>query len=339
VIGPSPGRSPDKKSPSSPPGDRIRPATGPKDAPPAALPKNEALPAQAWRAHGEGRLGHSDGWRGHGTSDAPADTPPAGASLRSAASQPAASQPPGGWRPHRDEASQAGKPVFIVPGDGRITITSDDPEAVRQMEELLRAFSPPRGIVARNYGVYPLQNAKASTVGPVLQGMFRRMPGANGRGYGSVVIVPDDRLNALVVYANRTDRTAIESLLKVLDSSEMPESLMSDRIQMLPVKNTNAARMQRMLQDLYGTHLAPISVEEKTNSLVVMAAPATFAEIKRVVELLDSSAGGHSARTIEILRLKSASAERVEQALNIILREHGQRRPSTYSRGRPRVGG
>ena len=300
VVGPSPGRSPDKKSPDkrgadkksppSPPGDRIRPAAGPNQTPPAALPKNEAVP-------------------------------------------------PEGWRPHRDEASQAGRPVFLVPGEGRITITSDDPEAVRQVEELLRAFSQPRGIVARNYGVYMLQNAKASAVGPVLQGMFRRMPGSGSRGYGSVVIVPDDRLNALVVYANRTDRATIESLLRVLDSSEMPESLMSDRIQMLPVKNTNAVRMQRMLQDLYGTQLAPISVEEKTNSLIVMAAPATFAEIKRVVELLDSSAGGQSARTIEILRLHTASAERVEQALNIILREAPRRTRGPTPRTRPRAGG
>jgi type II secretory pathway component GspD/PulD (secretin) len=140
-----------------------------------------------------------------------------------------------------------------------------------------------------------------------------------------------------VVYANRTDRATIESLIKVLDSPEVPEMLASDRVQMLPVKNTSALRMERMLQDLYGAQMGSISVEEKTNSLIVMASPATFEQIKQVVELLDTTAGGKSGRTIEIIRLRSASSERVEQALNIILREHGQRRPGTYSRSRPRA--
>jgi type II secretory pathway component GspD/PulD (secretin) len=72
----------------------------------------------------------------------------------------------------------------------------------------------------------------------------------------------------------------------------MPEPLAFDRLQMIPVKNTSAAVMERMLHDLYGNQIESVSIEERTNSLIVMTSPAMFEQIKRVVDLLDEQAGG-----------------------------------------------
>ena len=129
-----------------------------------------------------------------------------------------------------------------------MTITSDDPAALRQFETLLRTMSRHRSIVGRNYAVFLLRNAKAPEVAATLQQIFRTRCDVQRRGryvqpqplvprLAAVVIVPDERLNAIVAYANRTDRAAIEGLLKVLDSADLPESLVAERLQIIPIEN------------------------------------------------------------------------------------------------------
>jgi len=188
-------------------------------------------------------------------------------------------------------------------------------------------LSRQRGVVGRNYNIFLLRHAKASSVATTLQQVFRAMPGTY-RTTGAVVVVPDDRLNAIVAYANRTDRATIESLLKVLDTDEMPESLAADRLHLIPIKNTNAEKIVETLSTMFRSHVDSFSVEETTNSVVVVASPQTTEEVKRVADMLDEAAGKESARSVEIVPLRKTKSERVEQALEVLLknRPRGRRR-------------
>jgi type II secretory pathway component GspD/PulD (secretin) len=191
---------------------------------------------------------------------------------------------------------------------------------VAQFEELLRALSRQRGTVGRNYSVYLLENAKASSVAQTLQQVFRRVPTSWRSTGGSVVFVPDDRLNAIVAYATRADRATIESLIKVLDTSEVPESLAADRMHLIPIKNTSAARIEQILRDMFRNQVEALSVEATTNSLVVMASDPLVEEITRVVNTLDEAAGSDPSRNVTIVPLKKASSDRVQKALDVILK-------------------
>lgn len=210
-----------------------------------------------------------------------------------------------------------------------MTISSEDPEALRHFEEMLRALAERRGTVGRNYSVYLLRNAKASEVASTLQRLFRTMPGAERR-LGSAIVVPDERLNAVVVYANRTDRATVEGLLKVLDSAEVPETLGSQRLTLIPIKNTHAQQIARILRELYRAQSEAFSVEEATNSLVVMAQPALVEEIRLIAERLDEAAGSEAAQGTHIVPLQKTNAQRMQRALNVLLQE----RPRYRSSGR-----
>lgn len=269
----------------------IRQAAGPEGAPGKPIPKNEVRASAAQK-----------------NSDSPKPPPKA----------PAADAP---------------KPVIVVPGEGTVTISSDDPTALNQLEMLLRTMSQQRGAIGRNYSVYLLRNAKAASVAATLQQVFRILPGGAGRGLGrttlrgglsgaaSVVIVPDERLNAIVAYANRTDRLTIESLLKVLDTADMPEPLAADRLQLIPIKNAGAEKIMQSLMTMFRSHVDGFSVEETTNSVVVIAAPETVEEIKRVANILDEAAGSKASREVEIVPLRKIKSEQVERALEIILKQ------------------
>jgi type II secretory pathway component GspD/PulD (secretin) len=224
----------------------------------------------------------------------------------------------------KGQAGDAAKPVIVVPGEGGVTITSDDPAALAQFEALLRALSRQRGAIGRNYNIFLLRNAKASAVATTLQQVFRTLPGTY-RGPGSVVVVPDDRLNAIVAYANRTDRATIESLLKVLDTAELPDSLSAERLRLIPIKNTSAEKIMQTLTTMFRSQVEGFSVEDTTNSVVVMAAPQTVEEIKRVANMLDEAAGSESSRSVEVVPLRKVKSDQVEKALDVILRSRSRR--------------
>jgi len=137
--------------------------------------------------------------------------------------------------------------------------------------------------------------------------------------------VPDDRLNAIVAYGNRADRQTIENLVKVLDTAEVPESMTADRMHFIPVKNTSAARIEEIMRTLFRSQVDAFGVEETTNSLVVMGSDPLAEEIGRVVKSLDEAAGSDPSRTVTIVPLRKASSERVQKALDIILKSRGTR--------------
>ena len=257
-------------------------------------------------------------------------------------------------------------PIIVAPGDDRITIMSDDPEAIAQFESLLRALSPPSGSKGREIIVYPLHSASSTVVAELLQKMFRRS------GFGdssSVIVEADQRLNAIVVYAGRNDRAAIERLLKMLDSDEIPESLAANRPHLIPVENTSASRIEQVLKDIYKTQLTSggvkqqipvpsgssrevaaviqqintasggplmtLGVDDTTNSIVIMAPGPLVKEVSDLVAQLDENALHDTSRGVKIVKLKSTSAMRVKEILDTIIKDAVRRRASGGSTSRP----
>lgn len=318
---PSPqGQTPGTSPPGNPKADSSAPKPAGKSAksngawlrlvaasPEMLLRRNEATPGDGWRASRPARTAVA---ADQAAAPAPAARP------GSAPDEAAAPAPPA----ETSSAKPGTKPIMVIPGQGEVTITSEDPEALRQFEEMLRALAERRGTVGRNYSIYLLRNARAAEVASTLQRLFRTMPGGERR-FGSAIVVPDERLNAVVVYANRTDRSTIEGLLKVLDSAEVPETLGSQRLTLIPIKNTNARYIARILQELYRTQSDAFSVEEATNSLVVMAQPALVEEIRQAAERLDEAAGSEAAQGTRIVPLQKTNSQRMQRALNILLHE------------------
>ena len=69
------------------------------------------------------------------------------------------------------QARPAPTPVILVPGQGSITVRSDDPEALRQMESLLRSLSPKTSSAARDLEVFTLQHTDATQMAAKLEGL------------------------------------------------------------------------------------------------------------------------------------------------------------------------
>ena len=242
-------------------------------------------------------------------------------------------------QPAKQEAEDK-SPVTLVVGDNSITVKSDDPQALEEMESLLKSLSP-AGFYGRNMAVFPLRNTDAVSVAERLQSMLREMRPRWQRYQSGTMIVADERLNAIIVKASRADRSMIESMVRILDSPASDQAVQAGQPTIINVKNTEASRVERVVSEVFRAQLSGaarrggrggssrwtprVSVDDTSNSLVVVAAPALLAQIEELVEKLDTAAGEESVRGMKIISLKKANASRVQKALDAAIQRASRR--------------
>ncbi len=178
-------------------------------------------------------------------------------------------------------------------------------------------------------------------------------------GGGTVTIIPDMRLNALLVHAGSKDLDTMEQLLKVIDQPFSPEDVQTvARPRLIPVLNTDAQTVADVLKQVYSGRLqaeaggqqrqpspqeliqalrggrggggqqqrkseeqkVTIGVDVRTNSLIVSAPDYLFGEIGELVEQLDT-ASVPSNETVQVVTLKRANADTVQRTIAAVLGE------------------
>jgi type II secretory pathway component GspD/PulD (secretin) len=271
-------------------------------------------------------------------------------------------------------------------------IASEDIEALNQFETLLTNLASRTATGGKEFTVFYLQNAGAVAAAETLEAVFggggssagggsllgdlagMAMGGGGGGLMGamlgggggpsssilsgaSVLIVPDARLNALIVQATPTDLDLIEQLLRVVDQLDVPESTVNPRPRLIPVVNTGAAQIADILREVYSERLAgsnrqrqpspeefmqmlrggrggsqsnrkstaetqkvSIGVDARTNSLIVSAPQALYEEIEQLVKTLDH-ATSESNTAIRVVTLKRSNPATVQKALTAIVGE------------------
>lgn len=303
-----------------------------------------------------------------------------------------------------DGPSRPGAPIVVAPGPGGVLIASDDLEALDDFEELLTAVSERGGSTTRDYAVFYLKYSKAASVADVLNAIFGG--GSKGGGIvgdmagaalgdiggglmgnlllggggsssggsfssGSVDIVPDVRLNALIVRAKAADLDTVEQLLRVLDQRVGPEDVEADlRPRLIPVFNTQASEISAVVQQIYADRMATggpammspqdmlkmikgngasldqqvpkmsIGIDERSNSLVVRAPDPLFEEVKALVAELDQD-DLTSPEVTRVVSLKHTNSSAVQRALVSVLGDQAQtsttasigQQPAPWDRG------
>ena len=360
-------RAPETNQPSVPTPSARPPAapdTGPK-VPPPAHPASPTTPAAGERSAVRAVRVH--------TASLSMQAPAAAAPVESPAN---AAEPP---------------PIIVAPGAAGVMIASDDVEALDQFEALLNSLASRALTGGKEFTVFYLENASAAAAAESLEAVF----GAGGAGGGSllgdlagmalgnvggglvgammgggapgptasitgsssVLIVPDARLNALIVQASPADLDLMEQLLRVIDRVDVPESTVNPRPRLIPVRNTGAAQVAEILREVYQDKLVnvnrqrqpspeemiqllrggggrggssggrrtategqkvAIGVDARTNSLVVSAAEPLFGEIEQLVQTLDQATGG-STQAVRVVTLKRSNAATVQKALTAIV--------------------
>jgi type II secretory pathway component GspD/PulD (secretin) len=181
------------------------------------------------------------------------------------------------------DRGQPGELRMTVDGD-RILIASNDSAALDKMEQLIHLLSvsgPPK----TKWTVYYLRVADATETANMLgylfpQGTVTRNTSNTGTGLfgrgmfstqtsstsdsaalsslskgGALRIIPETRSNALFISGDEHEVDQVMDALKVLDSSELPESL-KDRVpRMIPVEHADVTEIAEIVRDVYKEQL------------------------------------------------------------------------------------
>jgi type II secretory pathway component GspD/PulD (secretin) len=274
-------------------------------------------------------------------------------------------------------------PVTVTAGPNGLTIESDDPQILDDFEHLLlMAMNEPISVY---YLEHSLCTAVAEELEKILTGTVSEpgegsVAGSSGTprplATGPIKLVPEPRLNALIVLANRTDQDTIERLLKTLDLKESPKgTTISPKPQIVELKHAKATEVAEVLRQVYADRmvLSPaqqnranvagaggplamimggmmggqggmldqggggggrggrggggqqnqqqtnanrlaIGVDTRTNSLIIAASDALFAEVKILVDKLDHAAASDN-ETVQVVNLHHTSAAAAQRAL------------------------
>jgi type II secretory pathway component GspD/PulD (secretin) len=245
---------------------------------------------------------------------------------------------------------------------------------------MLASIAGTNASTAREYSVFYLKYSKAATIAEVLASIFGGSTGSNDRGLigdmasnalgdvggalmgdlllgggggggsfssANVEIVPDARLNAIIVHAKPADRDTIYQLLQVLDQRTGPEEVEADgQPRSIPVYNASASDIAQTIQQLYQDRIAggtgamspqemmkmlrggpnteqqiqkmSIAVDTRNNMLIVRAPDPLFEEIKLLVAELDEMEAD-TPETTRVVSLKHTNSAAVQKALTSIL--------------------
>ncbi|MCE2883907.1 MAG: hypothetical protein LW806_03265 [Planctomycetaceae bacterium] len=218
------------------------------------------------------------------------------------------------------------------------------------VDELLKSLDTEAAAPGALVRVYPLENSSASRIGPLLVQLFDQQFAAKSiRAEDRVRVIPDERLNSLVVSTSARSFAVIEELLKSLDRKVAPDIR---EIRTLELKNASAPRLAAVLQRMMDARVdrlkranpetadlerATIAADERTNQLLVAAGADAFDVIRSLVADLDVAETLEESG-VEVVPVGKANIERLAAAIKQILdRRFAELSPEVAKRVKPLV--
>jgi type II secretory pathway component GspD/PulD (secretin) len=372
-----PGESSRQPFPWSPP---------PAAQPPAQKPAAPLREDSAWQAHVPFTtlVSHPAGQESESTGDEPA---------ASAEKTPSPSDRPADEQEKPDPEGPL-PDIVIARTQGGLIIASEDREALNDFETLMRSVMEQTASFSSQPTVFWLKYAKADVAAQTLQQILSGESGGGGSLFGDVassvlgdmgggivgsllggsggsstflgdtVIVPDVRLNALIVQASASDLYLIEQLLPIIDKEASPEDVQtSGRPQLIPVTYMPADEMAEIVRQVFGERVEgatsgrqrqpspedfiralrggrggqggqaqgevskmTLGVDVRSNSLIVSAPEPLVQEVRELVGLLDNESLVMDEDYV-VVPIKKSNPETLQKALESIIGESLQSNP------------
>lgn len=218
------------------------------------------------------------------------------------------------------------------------------PDNLDIVGELVSLFDIPAASEDASVRVYPVTHASAARLATTLENLVQQQVRARSLRPGDeLVIVADDRTNALVISTSRRSFALVEQLLETLDSPMDPS--MQD-IRRIDLEIASAARVADLVQRLMDARVdrlrrvqpetaelerATVIPDSRTNSLIVAAGADAWGVIERLVEDLDASDGDESL--LEVIAVEQASVERLQETIDAVMQRRYAGLPGDLRRG------
>jgi len=204
-------------------------------------------------------------------------------------------------------------PTIIADSRSNALIVAASRDTMERVEDVLKRLDVEAGPMTAIFKVYTLEHGSSTQLAPRIQELFDSRKEGDDTPRTPIVILPEEASNSLVCSASRDDHDIIVGLLELLDK---PSSI-AKQFEIFALKMAKAATVAEKLESLFksqaegGTGRADAiaaQADERTNSIIVWAAPSQMVNIGEVIRRLDTSAPAVEMM-IRVIQLKQALAE------------------------------
>jgi len=183
-------------------------------------------------------------------------------------------------------------PVVVIPDERtNALLVAASREGFAEVDAMVRQLDAPDVVQTHDFRVFYLKQASAAALEPTLRQLFAQRRPA-GRAPTPVTIIADPKINALIIGAHKDDLTVAEGLIARLDQAPPPAG---QTVRAFPIAKADANQLASTLQRLYdatrptgGTSGVAISVDERSNTILVSAAKADMDAIADLIAKLDT---------------------------------------------------
>jgi type II secretion system protein D len=228
---------------------------------------------------------------------------------------------------------KAGVTVVPLPELGGVVISGNNRDDIQLVQEIIR-FLQERG---RQTGIvleiYPIKQGDATAIATILTQVFSRIqttasgnqlprqPAVGGLGLlqqqlqqSSVLLLPLPRFNAILIGGPLNRIPDIKAEIDKLDRPNTNEAVP------FPLKKASASQVANQIQQWYAqrypgeSNLVRVTFDAASNTVFVQASPADLAQIKTLIEWIDSRVSA-AVSDLRIVRLRNARADELAATL------------------------
>lgn len=216
-------------------------------------------------------------------------------------------------------------PTVLPDPRSNALVVAGSRDSMQRVADVVKRLDVEAGPLTAVFKVYPLKHGSATRLAPRMQELFDKRSASKESSGTPVVILPDEASNSLVCSASRDDHDVIVDLLGLLDR---PSNL-AKQVQIFPLHMAKAATVADKLKSLFpskggtsgGSDRADViasEADERTNSIIVWAAPTEMQNIAQVIKRLDTATPAVEMM-VKVIQLKQALAEDFAKLLQDVL--------------------
>ncbi len=225
------------------------------------------------------------------------------------------------------QSPQSLKAIVLADPRRNSVIVGGASEVFELVEVLAKEMDAPGMALSGQIRLVPLQHARAATVAAALTTLFNQRYQSTANAAlqrHRPIIIPDVRVNALLVSANVEDNQALDQLLQKLDQQYAEEG----DIKLYNLKHARASQLAQTLEQFFrakrtgesvgreNDRSIPVTIlpDDRTNSLLVTGGKDAFEAIERMLSQLDS-ADVYDKMSFRVFALKNGTAAKLQASL------------------------
>ena len=233
-------------------------------------------------------------------------------------------------------ARGGGRDALAVAVDPRSNtlIISASPENLAVARDIIKRLDSKDYTDATNVRLYTLKHARASSLAVTLSQFFAAKRAGDAVALNAtersipVSVIPDDRVNSIIVTGSKDAFETVERLLAQLDGEGI-FSRMNFRV--FPLQKATAQKLQPVLQQIFanraprvrGEPLDPVTIvaDAWVNALLVGATVEDMAAVESLLQKLDSEQT-ETGLAVHVFPLAKADARRIATTIQSLYRDN-----------------